>query len=110
MRHVGRRHQQVAGAHRLRFALEQELPFAGNHVVDLVHAGMRMQGVRLAGLEGVHPDQYARRSEERRLAHATGCEHGVTSGPDDGGMGQHVRVSRSAAPGPRPPAARVSVV
>ncbi len=77
VRHVGGRDQQVAGAHRLRFAFEQELPFAGDHVVDLVHAGMRMQRVRLARLEGVHPDQQARRREERRLAHAARREHGV---------------------------------
>ena len=98
MRHVGRRHQQVAGAHRQCGAVEQEHALARDHVVDLVHAGMGVQRVRLARLEGVHPDQQARRREERGLAHATGREHGVVFGPDDGGMGQHARRSSEARP------------
>ena len=43
--HAFWRHQQIAGAHGQLAALQQEDAFALDHVVDLVHPRMRVQGM-----------------------------------------------------------------
>ena len=80
------RDQQIAGGHRQLAAIEQEQALAFEHVVDLVLAGVRVQCVLLAGLEGVQPDQQPRRLEDGRLAHLVGGIHGVVAGTNHSGM------------------------
>ena len=48
-------------------SLEQEEPIALDDVVDLVHSGVRVQPVLLAGLERIQADHYATRAENRAL-------------------------------------------
>ena len=62
--------QQVAGTHRQFPAREQEdtLPF--EHMVDLVHAMMGVQRMRLPGLERVQSNEKSGRFEDRRLSHS----------------------------------------
>jgi hypothetical protein len=77
---------------RLLAAGEQEDAAAGEHVVDLVHAGVGMELVLLAGLEGVQAHQHPLRLEEGRLAHLAGVVDGVVLGTEGGGM-VHRRLS-----------------
>ena len=85
MRYAIRRHEQIAGAHGQLPSVEQETAFAFDDVVHLVHAGVRVQRVRLAGFEGVEADQQARRLKDGLLPILSGrhsaCSAGlITSG------------------------------
>ena len=80
MRNAFRGDQQIARAHRQLAVLQQEQPFAFDDGIDLVHAGMRVQRVRLPGLEGVEADEQASRLEDRALAHLVGRVHSVLRG------------------------------
>src|SRR5690606_25537034 len=85
-----------------RAPFEQELPAPGEHLVDLVHALVRVQRVLLPGLECVQPDQDALGREERALAHPVGPEDGVLLGTDRAGMLERLRIShRTSSLGPR---------
>ena len=83
VRHTLRRHDELAGFDRQLATLEQDHAFAFDDLVDLVHRGVRMKGVKLARLETIEADEQPRRLEEGALAHLVGPPFGAVGGPDD---------------------------
>jgi hypothetical protein len=55
-------------------------------MVELVHACVGVQGVRLAGFEGIEPDQQARRLEDGALPHLVSPPRRDSRRTNDGRM------------------------
>ena len=72
--------EEDTGLHRQLVAFEQEEPRAGHDLIDLVHPGVRVQRVLLAGLEAVESDEDALGRKQRPLAHLLGVEDSVLFG------------------------------
>jgi len=86
MGHAVGRHQEVTLRHRQLSTLKEEDTFALEHVIDLVHPDVRVQGVRLTGLEAVQADEQACGLEEGAFTHLVRTPLCVLAGLDDGGM------------------------
>lgn len=86
VRHTLRRHEQVAGAHWQRGPLEKEEPLALEDVVELVHARMAVQSVRLPRLERIEPNEQPGRLIHRGLAHLVGSPDRMVGWRNHGGV------------------------
>jgi hypothetical protein len=74
--------EEGAGGHGHRAAFEEEGAGAGQNQVDLVHSGVGVQAMLLAGFEGVQADEQALGLEERALAHSLRVVDGMVFGVD----------------------------
>ena len=70
-------HQHNACRHRDLLTLKQKLALSLNDLVDLVHAGMRMERVFLSRFETIEADQNALGFEKCGFAHFFGSENCV---------------------------------
>src|SRR4029453_14423845 len=91
----------MAGSHRQLGICQQEDAFAVEHVIHLVHASVRMQSVRLSGLEPVQPYEQTRRLINGALANLVRTPLGMLCRLDDGRI-LHKLVFRSSRANPRP--------
>ena len=77
MGNSGRRDDEITGTRLDVLLAHDESGLSTEHHIEFVGAGVRVNGLALARLEAVEPDEQARRSKAVDLRHRVGAKRGA---------------------------------